>query len=133
MFAAAVRKQKAFDLRIEGCSYQDIATQLGYSACSAHRDVMEVLAKVNERTQESAIQLREIETARLDKLYKACQAGIKCGDPKSIDVALKIQNRRAKLWNLDSAPKESNLELALAQLLTGVTAVEGGGDDTTDA
>lgn len=115
---AAVARDKAMALRLKGWHYRDIAKELGYSAARSYYLVSEALATLAAHTTEKAIEVRQIETDRLDAMLRALAPKIARGDTQAIGTALRVQERRAKLWGLDQQEKESSLEKALAQLLT---------------
>lgn len=114
---SAKRKAQALDLRIQGLSYTEIASQVGVARQHCHRYVVDALAEINEHAAEEAAELRRLESERLDQMLVALSKKIADGDVAAIQVALKIQDRRAKLWGLDSRGEESSLDRALAELL----------------
>ena len=64
---AAELKQRAVELRKLGFSYQKIADQMGISVSGAHKMVTTALQEINEKTAESAEELRRLELERLDE------------------------------------------------------------------
>ncbi len=64
---AAERRQRAVELRKLGFSYQKIADQMGISVSGAYKMVTTALREINERTAESAQELRRLELERLDE------------------------------------------------------------------
>lgn len=98
---SAVEKQcKALELRKQGKSYIEIATAVGYrKASGAHAAVKSALHKT---LTEPADELRVLEAERLDALLAAVWEKAKNGDPKAVDNALRIMERRAKLLGLDA-------------------------------
>ncbi|MFE2850568.1 hypothetical protein ACFXJO_05470 [Streptomyces lavendulae] len=102
----AERRAKAIRLKINGASYTEIAEQLGYSSRgSACSDVRRALEKHVIEEGLAVEAWRELELARLDILQKAVWEKAMEGDPRSIETALKILDRRAKMLGLDSAVK----------------------------
>ncbi len=98
---AAVEKQRqALELRLHGTSYAAIATKCGYSKASgAHAAVKSALRKT---LSEPAEELRVLEAERLDALLASVWDKASKGDPKAVDNALRIMERRAKLLGLDA-------------------------------
>ena len=96
----AVEKQrKALELRKAGVPFSVIAEQLCYRGPSgAYRAVMSALRRT---LQEPADEVRQLETERLDALLLALWPHAKSGNQGAIDRALKVMERRAKLWGLD--------------------------------
>lgn len=93
------RKNEAYELRLRGRSYRQIASELGISVGTAHRWVIEVcdlvvLPNVQEiRKQEVDRLLRY-----LDRLDERIEDG---GDVQAIGTALKISERLTKMLGVD--------------------------------
>lgn len=102
----AERRAAAINLRISGLDWTAIAAQLGYAdRGAACKDVTRALEKhvVDEGL---AVEVwRELELGRLDSLQQSIWPKAMDGDPRAIEAALKILDRRAKLLGLDSAIK----------------------------
>jgi hypothetical protein len=104
--ATAERRSKAIRLKIEGHTYTEIAEKLGYSnRASACSDIRRALEKHVIEEGLAVEAWRELELARLDVLQKAIWPEAMEGNPRAIETALKILDRRAKLLGLDSAIK----------------------------
>jgi transposase len=65
----ALRREKAFDLRLEGKGYRDIAKELGVTVSTAWADVNAALEETATLDQDKVKTLRELELARLDGLF----------------------------------------------------------------
>ena len=103
------RHLQALELRKAGCTYQQIAEQLGYAnAKGAHKAVASALKAT---LREPADALRELELARLDTMLLALWRKVQAGDEHAIDRALKISERRARLLGLDAPAEPLTLEL----------------------
>lgn len=120
------RRNRAMGLRKEGLSYRSIAASLSkefgekYSHVAAFKDVDACLVDLIEYTRHDTEAYRQMELERLDELLKNLQEGIKSGDTKSIDSAIKVSDRRCKLLGLDApiAVKiEEGIEFELRQFL----------------
>jgi transposase len=111
-FEIEERRGRVYELRLEGKSYREIASELGISHQTAHSDAMAVMDRLKAETIETAERVREIELARLDKAQKAIWPDVKQGDQGAIDTFLKIQARRAKLMGLD-APEKHDVTTAV--------------------
>lgn len=104
--ATAERRGKAIRLKIDGYTYTEIAEKLGYSSKgSACKDVSRALERHVIEEGLAIEAWRELELARLDVLQKAIWPEAKEGNPRAIETALKVLDRRAKLLGLDSAIK----------------------------
>jgi hypothetical protein len=103
--AAAVRRQKALDLRTAGARYRQIGAQLGVSYQTAYRDVQVALGEIATLQAGKAEKLRELELERCDKLTLALSPKARAGDEKSVRAVLAVMDRRAKLLGLDAPTK----------------------------
>jgi hypothetical protein len=93
------------DLRIAGASYRQIGAQLGVSERAAYYDVQDELGRLDAVIKEKAERMRELEAQRLDQLTVALAPTLRTGDPRAIATAVRLMERRAKLFGLD-APTE---------------------------
>lgn len=100
------RQAQAVELRKAGCTFQQIADQLGYAGHQgAYKAVMAALRKT---LQEPSDELRTMELERLDAMLNALWPQIMARNqftPRAVEVALKVMDRRAALVGLD-APKQ---------------------------
>src|SRR5450759_2427297 len=75
---AAIRRVRAVELLASGCTYQQVADELGYtSRGTAHSVVGKAL---REQTAEAVADLRDLENARLDSLQVALWDAAMTGD-----------------------------------------------------
>lgn len=125
-------RAEAVKLRKMGLGYPQIADRVGYnSRQAAHQAVTTALAEIREHTAESADDLRTLEAERLDQLWQiAMTEAITNRDMRAIDTALRIQDRRAKLFGLDKADErmaaaiEANAEASMAQARVLFTIIQ---------
>ena len=97
------RALRAMEMRKAGLPYSRIAKELGYSDESGpYRAVKGILDK---QRQELAVDVRELELARLEDMLQAIWAAVQQGDMAAIDRVLRIQERRAKFLGLDGPVK----------------------------
>ncbi|MEV6580267.1 hypothetical protein AB0M92_19115 [Streptomyces sp. NPDC051582] len=102
----AERRAKAIRMKIDGSTYTEIAEELGYSGRnSACVDIRRALERHVIEEGLAVEAWRELELARLDVLQKAIWPEAMKGNPRAIETALKILDRRAKMLGLDSAVK----------------------------
>jgi DNA-binding transcriptional MerR regulator len=97
------RQRRAVELRSAGVTYDEIAKALGYSNRKGAWKAVD--AALKKTLREATEALREIERERLDQMLKAIWQRVLKGEPKAIEVALRISERRARLDGLD-APKK---------------------------
>ncbi len=97
-----MRTAKALDLRIAGANYRQIARELDIANATAYGDVQEELGRLDTRNGQKAERLRDLEARRLDLLTLSLAPGIKLGDPRAISAAVRIMERRARLFGLDA-------------------------------
>lgn len=90
---------KALELRKRGLTFLDIAEELGYKSPQAAHDA--VKRALDRLTSEPAEQVRALEAARLDDMFRIQYAKILEGDTTAIPPALKIMERRAKMMGID--------------------------------
>jgi hypothetical protein len=106
---ARTQEDKAFDLRILGNSYREIGRQLGVSGAAAHKMVKRVLEDLAQSTTDKAIELRRIETRRIEAMLKnmlpKAMKGKQEINMKAVDRVVKLMDRMAKLWGLDAPVK----------------------------
>lgn len=98
---AAERARKALDLKIAGATYQRIGDTLGMSRSGAAKAVERAMRDLREEVREAAAELREIESARLDRMLLGIWQKARSGDLAAIDRVLRIMERRARLYGLD--------------------------------
>lgn len=107
------RVRQAMEMKVQGFTYDQIAADLGYgTAEAAATDVREELERdflANENV--SAEVLRSIEIKRLNMLYNALMIGIERGNTRSIDIAVKVSERIAKLTGIEAAQKVEVMEM----------------------
>lgn len=109
--ATAERRKKAIALRIAGVDWQGIADQLGYaSRGAACTDVTRALKKNRVEEAEQVEQLRYVESQRLDRLQAVVWGKSVKGDLRAVETALRIIDRRVKLYGLDAT---KSIEIAL--------------------
>lgn len=97
--AREVAKGQAFDLRIAGASYREIAKALKISVGTAHTYVTEALLEVRNENAETIERLRTVEKTRLEAvLVKLWQ---KRDQPRVADTIIRLSERISKLEGLD--------------------------------
>jgi hypothetical protein len=96
----------ALALRRQGHSYQSIGDQLGCSDVEALRMVRGALARVEALVKEEAQEVTALELIRLDKMSEGIVIAAETGDPRSVEVMLKIMDRRAHYLGLDTPTKQ---------------------------
>jgi len=97
------KERKVLELRQMGITFDVIAEEAGYaSPGSAYNAYKRALLRT---LQEPADQIREFETARLDRLISGVWEKALNGEIPAIMAVLKILERRAKLLGLDAPSK----------------------------
>lgn len=123
----AERALQVATLRRDGATFEEIGRALGITASTAHHHWSRYLDQVNEQTRETVRETRDLEAMRLDELQLACARMINDGGrdrTKAIHAALKIMERRAKLFGLD-ASKAATIDVQVA--------TDHAGDELADA
>src|ERR1700687_496178 len=98
------KQRQALALRMAGASFDEIAESLGYAdRGGAHKAVM---AAIESTLPEPALQVRELELKRLDRLLMAAWKAATAGDLQAIGVCLQIMKRRADFEGLEKGKKQ---------------------------
>lgn len=105
---AREREAKAMELRKAGKSYTAIGAELKVSDVAAYKMVRRSLDRLEKLTNEEAIEVRRIETERIDTMLAAVWPNAEKGDLDTIATVIKLMGRRAELWGLD-APKQTEI------------------------
>jgi transposase len=115
------RKNQAYDMRLKGLSYRQIATRMDVSVGTAHRWVNEYLESV---TLPMVEQVRKQEVDRLMRYLERLDERIDDGDDKAISIALKISERLCKMLGADmptqheiTKTETTQVDLALQDLI----------------
>lgn len=111
----AARRHRVFQLRRSGKNYIDIAEIVKAEmpdACpaswgqrAAYLDLQRFLDTMRDEIRESLVEIVDLENQRLDELLAAVWPRAMKGDVRSVEAALKIGERRAKMLGLDEAIK----------------------------
>lgn len=103
---ARERGARALELRKEGRTFAEIATEAGYNSPQAAFDaVKRALARIDREPAEELIRL---EAERLDALFGIQYLNAQAGDVAALDACMKIMTRRAKLLGLDAPVRTDN-------------------------
>ena len=107
----AERREQALRLRIAGRTYPEIAAELGMSRAGAHKTVTVALAALRAQCNESAEQMRTLETERLvgiirdaDEILRSPETG-EAGRLRALELKVKASESLRKLWGLDAPTK----------------------------
>lgn len=125
---AAEKRRRALQLRKAGATFDQIAEQVGYdnrgNACRAIQQELADLPK------EDAVELRDLELARLDSLLTAMWPKAMNGNGWAVDRVLRIMERRARLAGLDQPEQiaittaQGDFETAYQELVAEMRARE---------
>ena len=102
--AAAARRARVLGLRLEGLSFEQIGAQLDppVSRQRAYRLYADALRQV---VREPASELLTADLERLNLLWGAMLARALAGSARHAEVALKVLERRARMFGLDAADR----------------------------
>jgi len=106
-------RHRIITMRLEGYAPRDIARNLGVALETVQRHLAAVF---NSLTQAKAEQAKALELDRLDSYLTKLQPGIDAGDPKSIAIAVKISDQRAKYQGLHAPVKTEQTVITIDQL-----------------
>lgn len=131
----AERRKRVLNARIRGEGFQVIADREGIALSTAHNDYTTALADIPKPEADS---MRKIEGERLDALQNAVWQDALMGDIPAGAQALKVIDRRAKLFGLDAPQKldvstgDVDLDGTVAKILQvaeiAIRGQEGGGN-----
>ena len=85
-----------------GATYRQIAAQLTVTVQTAYADVQQELGALDATIKGKAERLRDLEARRLDQLTVALAPGIRSGNPAAVGAAVRLMERRARLFGLDA-------------------------------
>jgi hypothetical protein len=97
--ARAERDRDWIELRRQGLLESEIASRYEVRQQTVSKAILKYVRNLPAL---AADDLRRIEAERLDALYAALAPAIAKGDPRSIEAAVRISERRAKLLGLDA-------------------------------
>lgn len=100
---AAEKQAQAMELRKAGCTFEEIARQLGYSHHTGARNA--VVAGLRRTLTEPAEELRTLQRERLRKLWLALYPRAIKGDEKAIDRCIRLHEQMVALDGLNKATK----------------------------
>src|SRR5262245_34850770 len=112
---AAQRRAEIVRLRVEGRTLQAIADEIGLSRSAVHESLTNELKKLADRSQEEAAVYRELTLARLEALFAALWPQAQAGHVPSVNAAVSILDRQAKLLGLD-APSRHETKLTVERM-----------------
>lgn len=110
--SAAMKQRRALELRIAGHTFEEIASELGYTYPSGAKKAVDTA--LFKTLKEPAERLRDLEVARMDVMLKSLWPDVLAGKARSVEVAIKVLERRAKLLGLD-APLKFNVEQIITE------------------
>ena len=113
---------RAYQMRMAGDTWAEIAQRLGYRTGVTARDAVETLIDkasrvISEQQKENVLNL---ELDRLDALQAAVWGMALGGDLKAVDSVLKIMSHRARLLKLEESEKSTTN----TDIVTGETYAE---------
>lgn len=124
--AAKSKAAKALELRMEGKTFEAIASELKYNSKQAAYDA--VKRSLDAITREPAQELLKLELERLDVLWGIQYLNAQAGDVQAMAACMKIMERRARLLGLDAPEKKEVTGKDGAPLMTGPIVIGGPGE-----
>lgn len=98
---AAERRRRAWELRIAGYTYAEIARAIGVSRARATQYVSEGMKKLHQDIADLVAHYRSLALARYERLFRALWPAISKGDTKAIAAAVPILRGISRLLGLD--------------------------------
>lgn len=100
------KRNKAYDLRLRGYSFRQIATAMHVSVGTAHRWVSDYMSAVSLPLVD---EVRKQEVDRMQRYLLVLDARIDEGDEKAVTIAIKVSERLCKMLGID-APQQISVE-----------------------
>lgn len=100
----------AYEYRLDGWSYQQIADHMGVSISMAHRYVQSAFKSLANDVPENLEDIKRAELQRCDILLKGLSPMAHVGNVGAVTAYLKVMDHRAKLMGL-YAPAKSEYEI----------------------
>lgn len=118
MSASNDRLEFVAELTLLGFSPEKIAERLGVSLNVVKGDLEKIRIRWQQNRQKSYSQFIEEELATQKMLLSALEEGIRSGSWKHVETALKITERRARVFGLDHADRmeQARVEIEARQL-----------------
>ena len=111
----ATRRYRVLELRRSGMNFYGIADHIrdefgeecppSYDARSAYVDLQRLLDEMRNDLSESLPDVISLEASRLDEMLQALWPAVVRGRERSIEIALKVMERRAQMLGLDAGIK----------------------------
>ena len=130
------RALTALDLRIEGKTWSQIADALGYADESgARKATSRLLSRIEH---EKVVELRELESLKLDAMQRAAWSEAVSGELDAIKVVLQIHDRKVRLFGLAAPvavrvgpepPTDVEFFEQAVELITAITSAPGGREE----
>jgi len=98
------RERKVLEMRLAGVTFDIIGKTVGYASAGATYNAYK--RALIRTLQEPADEIRDTELARLDRLMQGIWTQALRGEISSVQTALKIMDRRARLLGLDAPTKQ---------------------------
>jgi hypothetical protein len=111
----AERELRVYEMKLEGAPNHEIAASLGCSVATVAKILHKVLKRAEEAAEANVDQLRKLDAARLDSLFRSLYPLATKGtsnSPRAAEVCIKIMERKARLLGLD-APIKQEIDINL--------------------
>ena len=134
---ADMLRRQAVQLRMAGCTLEEIGKQIGRSKGSVSKYINQALAEFARDTEEAIAEVKRMEDARIERLIRAHWPQAIKGHLAATDRVIRLMERKARLHGLD-APQRKELTgkdggpvavegMGLASLLASTDEAEEGG------
>lgn len=124
--AAAVRQNRALELRMAGATYQQIADALGWSnKGTAWEAVQAALARDDAAVAGIREEYRALQLARTERMLRGIWTKVVAGDGPMYDRALRTLERQAKLLGLDAPVQVSISDDTRSRITSMLDDLEG--------
>lgn len=104
--AKTADETRIIDARIAGKSLREIANETGISRSKCQRIVKKYIIEANKQNATQIDEYRNLGVARCEKMLSLMRDRIEAGDPRAVIAAVKVLDREAKYYGLDTQQEE---------------------------
>lgn len=121
---ALERANQCLKLREGGLTFAEIAREVGYANVSTAKRGYDMACRERDRNEESIDDVRKLEVARLNGLWRPMYVAALRGDRLAADRCLKIMERRAALLGLDAPIRVQQVTITQEQFIEAIERME---------
>ena len=117
--AKIAEETRVIEARIAGKTYREIAQETGISRTKSQKIIKKRLIEANKQNTTQIEEYRILGVARCEKMLSLLRDGIEAGDPRAVIAAVKVLDREAKYYGLDT-PQEPERQEGVTLVMNAV-------------